>query len=740
MSDGAVQAGVRAVRRGRDPRTPTIFQMDAVECGAASLAMVLAFHGRWVPLPEVREVCGVSRDGSRASNIVRAARSYGLIAKGFRCEPGHLADFPLPAIIFINLNHFVVLESITPSRVSLNDPAAGRRVMSVEDFDGIFSGIVLTLEPGPDFQRSGDRPKLWRDLEALLAGLRPAFLLALLAGVALILPGLVVPAATQIFVDYYLVDRQTHWVPALLAVILVTAMVQAGLSGVKDVVLLRLRARISIAAAGRMVWRMLRLPTKFFGQRHAGTLAGRVDLARQLGAHAGEQVAEGALALASCVFFALVMLAYSPLLTLLTLGCTGLMVGMFALFQRRLEELGRKAALTAIKLYGRAMQGIGMIETLKANGTDGAFFAAWSGYLANLVRERQAMGRLQALLGALPDSLMLLTRALALALSAWLVARGEMTAGMLAAFQALIGAFSGPVNTLVIQATALKQARGTLDQFEDVATTPMAWEFEERGPDAAAAPTPDQVASATGRVRKLSGQARLSGIAFGYNPLDPPLIRDFAMDLVPGSRVALVGTSGSGKSTVGRLVCGLFDPWAGEILLDGQPIRAVPRGVLRNSLAVVDQEIVLFDGTVRDNITLWNDAMPEHRIVRAARDAMIHDDIVARVGGYAGRVEEGGRNWSGGQRQRLEIARALVAEPSLLVLDEATSALDPIVEKELMDNIRRRGCTCLIIAHRLSTIRDCDEIIVLDKGEVIERGRHEDLMAAGGTYQRLVES
>lgn len=716
-------------------RTPTVLQMDAVECGAASLAMVLACHGRWVALPELREMCGVSRDGSKASSIIRAARAHGLTAQGFRCEPDHLKDFPVPAIIFINLNHFVVLEGVSGNRVWINDPASGRRALSMAEFDDVFSGIVLTLTPGPDFRRTGQPPRMSRDLSALLDGLRAPFLLALLAGVALILPGLMVPAATQIFVDHYLVDRQPHWIPALLAVILVTALVQVGLSAVKDVVLVRLRTRIAIVAAGRMVWRMVRLPAQFFAQRHAGTLAGRVDLARQLGTHAGAEVADVVLSAVACVFFLGVMLFYSPLLTLITVGVTGAMFGVFALFQKRLEDIGRKTTLTAIKLYGRAMQGIGMIESLKANGTDGAFFSQWSGYLARLVHERQMMGRLQALMAALPDSLMLLNRAVVLAVSAWLVAEGEMTVGMLAAFQTLIGAFSAPLNTLMVQAMALKQARGTLDQFQDVAAAPMAWEFSDSASAVAVSP-----ASVTGRVRKLSGRTTLRGLSFGHTPLDPPLIQDFSLDLVPGARVALVGPSGSGKSTIGRLVCGLYDPWAGEILLDGTPIRAVPRAVLRNSLAVVDQDIVLFDGTVHDNITLWDATMPEQRVVRAARDAMLHDDIVARVGGYNSRVEEGGRNWSGGQRQRLEIARALVAEPSLLVLDEATSALDPLVEKDLIDNIRRRGCTCLIIAHRLSTIRDCDEIIVLDKGRVIERGPHDMLMALNGTYRRLVES
>ncbi|GGF57624.1 NHLP family bacteriocin export ABC transporter peptidase/permease/ATPase [Azorhizobium oxalatiphilum] len=726
-----------STRKGGLKHTPTVFQMEAVECGAAALAMVLAHHGLWVPLPELREVCGVSRDGSRASNLVRAARRYGFTAQGFRCEPKHLEDTVLPAIVFINMNHYAVLEGVRGRKVYLNDPAAGRRVLTAEEFDAIFSGIVLTFEPGPEFRPGGIKPDTWRDLTRLMEGARGAFALAMFAGLALILPGLVVPAATQVFVDYYLVEGQTDWAWPLIGVMLATAVIQWGLTALQTTVLVRLETRIAILAAGRMVWRMLRLPVRFFSQRHAGTMASRVTLARQLGMHAGTQSLGAVLAAGSCVFFAAIMCLYSVLLAAITIGAAALMLGLFALVQGRLEERARKVGITAVKTHGRAIQGINMVETLKASGADDAFFAQWSGYLALLVRERQAAGRIEALLGALPDSLMLANRGVVLAVSAWLVMQGRMSVGELAAFQTLIGVFSGQLSAFVLQVTALKQVRGALDQMTDVATTDMAWEFETAPSGATVAATP---ASATGRVRKLSGRAGTDKLDFGYNPQSEPVVKAFDLDLMPGARIALVGASGSGKSTIGRLVAGLFDPIGGQVLLDGQPIRDVPREVMRNSLAVVDQDILLFDGTVRDNITLWDESMPESRIVRACKDAMIHDDIVARVGGYAGRVEEGGRNWSGGQRQRLEIARALVAEPSLLVLDEATSALDPAVEKALMDNIRRRGCTCLIIAHRLSTIRDCDEIIVMEAGKVIERGRHEELMALAGTYRGLVES
>lgn len=707
--------------------------MEAAECGAACLAMVLAHHGKWAPLPELREACGVSRDGSRASNIVRAARAYGLEAKGFRCEPHHLADIAMPCIVFVDLSHYVVLEGMTGGRVQLNDPAAGRRVLTAAEFDALFSGIVLTFQTGADFRRSGTAPSTWRDIAALVAGTHGPLALAMLAGVALILPGLVVPAATQVFVDYYLVQGQADWGVPLLGVLLATAVVQWGLTGLQNSLLVRLHTRIAILAAGRVVWRMLRLPVRFFGQRHAGALAGRVDLARPLGLQAAEQPVKAALALASSVFFTLAMLLYSPILTLVTLLAAAIPIAALALTQRRLEERVRKAGMAAIKVHGRAIQGIGMVETLKASGTDDVFFGQWAGLLAALVRDRQAAGRIEALLGAVPDGVMLLNRGLVLALSAGFVIAGSMTVGELAAFQTLITAFAATLSTLMRQITSLKQVRSPLDQLADVATTPLAWEFAGDRPDAPAAP-------AIRGGAKLSGALAVRDLTFGYTSQGAMVVNGVDLDIAPGARVALVGASGSGKSAVGRLVAGLFDPLGGTILLDGHPLRVVPRDRLRALLAMVDQDILLFEGTVRDNLTLWDEAVPEARIIRAAKDAMIHDDIVARVGGYGGRVEEAGRNWSGGQRQRLEIARALVMEPSLLILDEATSALDPTVEQALMDNVRRRGCACLIIAHRLSAIRDCDEIIVLKDGRVLERGGHEALMTAGGAYRQLVES
>jgi len=716
-------------------RTPTILQLEAVECGAAALGMVLAAHGRWVPPDELRTACRVSRDGSRAGNIVRAARAYGLEAAGFRYDLGHLRTVPLPAIVFVNLNHFVVLEGFAGGRVHLNDPAAGRRVLPVEEFDRIYSGVVLTFVPTPAFRRGGRRPAVLGRLLSWLDGARPGFLFVVLAGVGLVLPGLVVPAFTRIFIDHYLVEGQEDWIWWMLGAMVAATLVQGALLWLKQTVQRRLETRVALLATARFVWRLLRLPSAFFAQRYAGAVGGRTELAPQLASHAagipGGLLIDGAAAL----FFAAVMVGYSGVLAAVVVACAAGNLTLFLVSRRRLEEMQRKATLDQVKLSGKTMQGLQMVESLKANGTDGPYFQAWAGQLALVESQQQAIARPSALFAVLPEFAGQIATMAVLVTGGLLVMRGELTIGMLVAFQGLQGGFLQPVQRAMQSALAFQGARGPVEQFDDVLAHAEAAEFTRPEPAAVRVPARAPVAPL-----RLSGRLSVRGLAFGYTPGEAPLIEGFDLDLQPGARVALVGGSGSGKSTVGRLLAGLLDPWAGEIRFDGREMADIPRTLLRNSLAVVDQDIVLFEGTVRDNVTLWDPDMPESAVVRAARDAEIHDAIVARPGGYAGPVAEGGRNFSGGQRQRLEIARALVGGPTLLVLDEATSALDPVVEKAVMDNIRRRGCACVIIAHRLSTIRDCDEIVVMHGGRILQRGTHDALMAEDGPYRRLVDA
>ncbi|MEP9377253.1 NHLP family bacteriocin export ABC transporter peptidase/permease/ATPase subunit [Aquabacter sp. CN5-332] len=731
MSDWAIQP--KAVPR---KPTPTVLQVEAVECGAAALAMVLAAYGAWLPLMELRRLCGVTRDGSKATSILRAARSLGLEAKGLRVSTDSLARIAVPAIVFVNMNHFMVLEGVAQGRVYLNDPAGGRQSLSRDDFDRIYSGIALVFRPTPDFRATGTPPRLIQPLLEWLAGAQPAFAFIILCGLTLVIPGIVLPSFSRIFVDQYIVERQADWFEWLLAALVAVVLAQTILQWARGWCELALKNRISIRAATGFFRRLLRVPLPFFAQRAAGSIASRATISEYLADSASVDLTGVLIGAGSLLFFAAIMMIYSPVLTFISVGIVLAVTGLNILLLGPLREGERRAAMESVKLSERTIQGLAQIESLKASGTEDAFFERWSGQQARVANQQQMLGRVEAVLTTVPDFLRMIGSGGTLLAGGLLIMEGSVTIGILVAFQQLYLNFEMISRDLFESILELQKARGTLDQIEDVLDQPEASEFSTKD---AVSPAPPQ-ATALGRLWKLEGRIAVRDLTFGYNMLEPPLIKDFSFSAPPGSRIALVGGSGSGKSTVGKLLAGLAEPWSGDILIDGRPLRDIPRELLRNSMAAVDQDVIIFDGTVRENIALWDTTMPEERIAQAAKDAMIHDDIVRRPGGYGAQVGERGRNFSGGQRQRLEIARALLGEPSLLILDEATSALDPLVEKEVTDNIRRRGCTCIIIAHRLSTIRDCDEIIVMHRGAILQRGTHDSMIAVDGPYRRLIEN
>ncbi len=716
-------------------RTPTILQMEALECGAACLAMVLAYYGRWVPLEKLRVLCGVSRDGSKAINIVKAARALGLKASGKRMEPAELNRLAAPAILFINMNHFVVFEGVTKQGVQINDPADGRRSIAAEEFDGMFSGIVLVFEPTDTFVKDGKAPavlpRLW---EMAHESTRPLILLAL-AGVLLAVFNLLLPGFQRVYVDRILIERLDDWVYPLALALGVVAPVIALLAWLHGQLMAAIGAKLTIVLSSRMVWQILRLPVLFFSQRYAGMISSRVALADHLALILTQGLSMAMVNLSLLLLMTLLMLQYSVSLTLLCLGMTLGNALLFHYLRQRMGEASEKVAMQTVKMNGKAMQGLRMMETLKSTGTDGFFFSQWAGLQALYINAQQSIAEREALIGALQIGLASLTSAVVLVIGGYYTMTEHFSIGMLLAFSTITILFNQPVAVLVSLAGTLQQTKGTLTQVDDTLRSAPATEFTqfERSTD-----LPRQAMTAP--LRRLSGRVRIEGLTFGYAPLEAPLISDFSLDMTPGSRVALVGGSGSGKSTVGKLLTGLLEPQAGQISFDNVALEEVPRDILRNSLAVVDQEIILFEGSVRDNISLWDDTLPQEYLVTAAKDALIHDLILSRRGGYAGPVDENGRNFSGGQRQRLEIARALAGNPSLLVLDEATSALDTVTEEAIMNNLRRRGCTILIIAHRLSTIRDCDEIIVMHKGQILQRGSHASLMREGGPYRDLIET
>lgn len=712
--------------RAQRVKTPTVLQMEGVECGAAALAILMGYYGKIVTLEELRETCGVSRDGSKASNVVRAARTYGFTAKGYTKEPAELKALKLPLIVFWNFNHFLVVEGFKKGRVYLNDPASGPRTVTEEEFDQSFTGVVLVIEPGPDFKKSGEARGLLSALKSRLPLSEPALAYLILAGLALVIPGLVLPIFTKIFIDEFLIGHMESWFKPLLIGMGFTMLVRGVLTWLQKYYLTRFHAKLALSTSSKFFWHVLRLPVVFYSQRSAGDISSRVAINNRVADLLTGDVASTVLSVVMVVFYAVLMFSYDVILTVVGICIAALNIIFLRYVSKKRKDNFQKLANDNGKLMGIAMNGIRMMETLKASAMESDFFTKWSGYQTKVMNGQQ--NSITVLLGAVPPFLTALNTILILSLGGMRVMDGHLTMGMLVAFQSLMASFISPVNQLVATGTKIQEMQGDMNRLDDVLKYPCDPQVE--------------TGAANGSVKtvapRLEGHVELRNVTFGYSKLEPPLIENFNLTLRPGERVALVGTSGCGKSTISKLVMGLFEPWSGEILFDGKPRNSLPRHTLINSLAMVSQEVSLFEGSIRDNLTMWDSTIPEKQFVQASIDACIHEAIAARQGGHESKVQEGGGNFSGGQKQRIEIARALAINPRILVLDEATSALDPITEMQVDDNLRRRGCTCMIVAHRLSTIRDCDEIIVLHKGKVVQRGTHEQMRSEEGLYATLM--
>lgn len=710
-------------------KTPTVLQMEAVECGAAALAILMGYYGKIVTLEELREACGVSRDGSKASNVVKAARTYGFTAKGYRKDPAELKLLKFPVIVFWNFNHFLVVEGFKKGLVYLNDPASGPRTVTEEEFDQSFTGVVLAIEPGPDFKPSGEVRGLLSALKSRLPLSEPALVYLILAGLALVVPGLVLPVFTKIFIDDYLIGRMDSWINPLLIGMGVTMLARGALTWLQSYYLTRFHAKLALSTSSKFFWHVLRLPVGFYSQRSAGDISTRVAINNRVAELLTGDFATTVLNVVMVAFYAALMFSYDVTLTLAGIAIAALNVIFLRHVSRKRKDANQKLANDGGKLMGSSMNGLQMMETLKASGMESDFFSKWSGFQTKVMNGQQEMGSIEVMLLAVPPLLTALNTTLILSLGGLRVMDGYLTMGMLVAFQSLMASFIGPINELVSTSAKIQEMQGDMNRLDDVLKYRCDPQVEAGANDSAQAVVP-----------RLEGHIELRNVTFGYSRLEAPLIENFNLTLRPGERVALVGSSGCGKSTISKLVMGLYEPWSGEILFDGKPRASFPRQTLINSLSMVSQEISLFEGSIRDNLTMWDSTIPEKQFVQAAIDACIHEAIAARQGGHESMVQEGGGNFSGGQKQRIEIARSLAINPRILVLDEATSALDPITEMQVDDNLRRRGCTCLIVAHRLSTIRDCDEIVVLDKGKVVQRGTHEQMRNAEGLYATLMQA
>ena len=716
-------------------KVPQVMQMEALECGAACLAMILAYYGRWEPLEKVREKCGVSRDGSKASNILKAARSYGLSASGAAGDTEALRESgAFPCIIFWNFNHFVVLDGFKGKYAYLNDPARGEVKVPLEEFEESFTGVVLLFEKTDAFEEGGSKPSTIRYAKERLAGMGAAIAFVMLTAAISSLTGIANTSMSQVFMDRILTGDNPGWLEPLMVCMLITAVVVGAVSILNAVYLVRIRGKIAVVSSSRFMRHLLHLPVGFYSQRMVGDLQQRQSSNETIAFALVGQIAPVIVNVVMLVLYLIVMLRYSVLLTAVGVSTVIINVLLSQYISKKRVNISRSATANAGKKYSTSVGGIEMIETIKAAGAENSFFERWAGYQAAMNKDMVRTKRLNEYLGALPGAFTSLANITVLVLGIWLIVQGQFTPGMLLAFTGFLSSFMSPVSQLTGLGQSIQEMQTQMERIEDVMN--YASDVPEECDD------PEEVEGLKEQFgrEKLRGQVDLEGVSFGYSPLESPLIEDFSLHIKPGQWVALVGPSGCGKSTISKLVSGLYEPWTGEVKFDGIPIKEVPRPILRGSLSVVDQDIVVFDDSVSENVKLWDSSIEDYEVILACRDAGIHDTIAKREGGYSSRVLPGGRNFSGGQLQRLEIARVLAKDPSIIILDEATSALDAKTEAEVIKRIRRRGATCIVVAHRLSTIRDCDEIIVLDSGKVIERGTHSDLLAANGIYSELVRN
>lgn len=707
-------------------KTPLLLQMEAVECGAASLGIILSYFGLIRPLEELRIQCGVSRDGSSALSIVKAARHYKMKASGFRCGADELASQRMPLVIHWNFNHFLVLEGFEGGFAHLNDPAAGHRKVPMDEFRRSFTGVALSLVPGEGFERGGRKYSVAADLTRRLMTEKPALLFILTVGLLMIVPSLARPVFTEVFIDDVLSGTHRDWLFNLLLGMGIACCLDGLLTFLRAWCLTKWQSKLTVVGSSAFFMHIMRLPMAFFQQRFSGEVAMRVGFNEQVAAVLTGEAATALLDLLVAVFYLLLLFQYSVPLTLAGASISLMELALMRLMRKRLLEMSMRTQQDAGKAMGTAVGGLQLIETLKAGGGEADFFAKWAGQNA-----KYTQGQIEAELASqvtvvAPALLSAVNTALIMIVGGFQIMDGVMTAGIFIAFRGLMENFQAPLGKLMNLGSSLRGAEMQMQRLNDVLQSDADPTFYPAEP-----PAP------IGRKR-LSGLVEMRNVTFGYNPQEAPQIENFSLTLKPGMWVALVGGSGSGKSTVARIVSGLQREWGGSVLFDGMKRSEIPGDVIVNSIAAVDQEIFLFSGTVKENLSLFNPSVPQADIVAAAADAAIHGDITKLENAYDHRVTEGGANFSGGQRQRLEIARALACNPSILIFDEATSALDPITEEIVMTNIRRRGCACLMVAHRLSAFRDCDEIIVLDRGRVAQRGTHSEMIASGGPYSRLV--
>ena len=709
---------------GKIVKVPVMIQMEAVECGAACLGMILAWHKKWLPLEQLRKDCGVSRDGCNARQIMMAARNYGMETTAYRMEPDEIEDLA-PSIIHWNFNHYVVYKGKRGKYHYINDPGKGAVKVTDEDFNKSFTGVILTFKPGAGFSKGGSRTSVLGFVRRRLRNTGAAAFFILVTGVLAAITAIATPVFSQIFMDDILSGKSPDFFWPFMCAFLGVLAVSFFTECLKGIYMRKYNAAMELEANTNFFWHILRLPVDFFSQRYLGDIMMRQKSNQSISGTLVQDLAPIAINMAMMVLYLIFMLKYSILLTIIGLGSMVLNMVLINIISTRKVAYSNISERNSGKYYGVTMSCLENIESIKAAGAETGFFGHWAGYLTSTYNSRIGFEKWDMVTGIFPQILQSLTSNAILLTGAWLIMDGQFTIGMLMAFQGFMYSFTAPSQHLISSAEMLIQMRTKMERVEDVLNYPVEEENGSLGKTVSG---------------KLKGAIELKNVTFGYNNFSTPQIQDFSMKVEPGKSVAIVGMSGCGKSTIAKLIAGLYPPSEGEILFDGRHRSEISNEEFMNSVAMVDQNAIMFDDTVASNIKMWDSSIEDFAMHMACNDAQIREDIITRPEGFNTRLAKGGRNFSGGQIQRMEIATALAREPVILIMDEATSALDVETEKRIMDSIKKMGITLIIIAHRLSTVRDCNEILVMEKGKVVERGTHQQLMAKGTIYRDLVSS
>ena len=714
-------------------KVPVIMQMEALECGAASLAMVLAYFGLWIPLEQLRKECGVSRDGSNMKSMYAVAKKYKLQPRAFRCNAETLrTNGTFPAVVFWEYNHFIVVNGFYggggggAKYVSVNDPARGRVKLTIQEFENSYSGVCMLFDPAEDFEPGGKPASILKFASERLRGTFQMFLLVTITTLIASLTGMMIPAFSRFFVDNLLTRNAVQWSGGFFVLMGLTVASQIASLWIKTVYLLKLQGKMAAIANTSFLWHILRLPVEFFEQRMAGDIVQRQQSNQEITNTLINTFTPLLLDFAAMILNLVIMINYSPLLAAIGILSVFINLVLAKVISEKRIDIARVQMRDMGNLQSTMLLGIHMIETIKSSGAENGFFERWAGFQANAFRQTAKYTKLDQTIGQLPALLSLFSSNLILFLGIRLIMSGAWTIGLISAFNGYLLAFSTPATSLIRAGQQIQEMRTRMERVQDVFKYPTDIEYSDTND------LPDE------ELDKLTGLVEVNHVTFGYNKLDKPLLEDFSIRVEPGKSVAIVGSSGCGKSTVAKLITGLYPVWSGEILFDGKSREQINRNVFMSSVACVNQDITLFEDTIANNIRMWDKSIENFEVILAARDAVIHDEIVQRDGDYSAEVQEGGKNFSGGQRQRIEIAGVLAQEPTIIIMDEATSALDTKTEYELMKSINQRGITRIIISHRLSIIRDCDEIIVMRDGHILDRGTHGELMERCGYYTELI--